>query len=190
MLPPLRGNDPPRTPRNPRSPAPRPASRSSPESSPGGVRRATAVLPKVVRYRRERMSMDRESSAQAEPIRLPLASSFLHPLSCGLRRGRATTSLVSGSIPAGQTRFVDTRPVQRTCAVKAHPNPFPRVNPCISNSVRIKSHPQVKRSAPRNTSPPPAHAKNPGIHESADRLSLKPILGVLLLVVFDSWRAI
>jgi hypothetical protein len=54
----------------------------------------TAVLPKVARYRRERRSMDRESSAQAESIRLPMASSFLHPLACGLRRGRATPSLV------------------------------------------------------------------------------------------------
>ncbi len=42
---------------------------------------------KVARYRRERMSMDRESSAQAEPIRLPLASSF--PPHCHAACGEA-----------------------------------------------------------------------------------------------------
>jgi len=36
------------------------------------------------------MPKDRERSAQAASARLSLASSFLTPLSCGLRRGRAT----------------------------------------------------------------------------------------------------
>ena len=34
--------------------------------------------------------MSGERSAQAETFQLPLASSVLPPLSCGLRRGRAT----------------------------------------------------------------------------------------------------
>ena len=66
--------------------APAKTARTSPESSPEGAHRATAVLPQVARYRRERMSMDRESSAKAESIRLRLASSFLRPLACGLPR--------------------------------------------------------------------------------------------------------
>jgi hypothetical protein len=45
---------------------------------------------KVVRYRRERMPKGCERTAQAQPASRSLASSFLHPLSCGLRRGRAT----------------------------------------------------------------------------------------------------
>jgi hypothetical protein len=52
--------------------------------------RATWSFSKVARYRRERMPMDRERTAQAVTFRLPLASSFLPSLSCGLRRGRAT----------------------------------------------------------------------------------------------------
>jgi hypothetical protein len=59
---------------------------------------AAAVLTKVARYRRERMSMDRESSAQAEPIRLPLASSF--PPHC---------HAVCGEVAPPQALFQDER---------------------------------------------------------------------------------
>jgi len=44
----------------------------------------------VGRYRRERLPKERERSAQAWPVRLPLASSFFLALAGGLRRGRPT----------------------------------------------------------------------------------------------------
>jgi hypothetical protein len=45
---------------------------------------------RVARYRRERTPKGCERTAQAPTSRRSLASSFLRPLSCGLRRGRAT----------------------------------------------------------------------------------------------------
>jgi hypothetical protein len=53
---------------------------------------AEARLPfqKVGRYRRERLPKERERSAQAWSVRLPLASSLLPALAGGLRRGRPT----------------------------------------------------------------------------------------------------
>jgi hypothetical protein len=47
---------------------------------------------KVARYRRKRMPKECERTAQAQPASRSLASSFLHPLTCGLRRGRATSA--------------------------------------------------------------------------------------------------
>jgi hypothetical protein len=61
-------------------------SRKVPKECQGGA------LPKVGRYRRERLPMGSERNAQAEPCRLPSASSFHPSLSCGLRRGRATSA--------------------------------------------------------------------------------------------------
>ncbi len=45
---------------------------------------------KVARYRRERTPKGCERTVQEQPASRFLASSFLHPLTCGLRRGRAT----------------------------------------------------------------------------------------------------
>jgi hypothetical protein len=45
---------------------------------------------KVARYRRERTPKGCERTAQVPTSKPSLASSFLRPLSCGLRRGRAT----------------------------------------------------------------------------------------------------
>ncbi len=44
----------------------------------------------MARYRRERTPKERERSAQVWPVRIPLASTFLPPLTCSLRRGDAT----------------------------------------------------------------------------------------------------
>jgi hypothetical protein len=54
------------------------------------IKNRGANTSKVARYRRERMPKGYERTAQEQPASLSLASSFLHPLSCGLRRGRAT----------------------------------------------------------------------------------------------------
>jgi len=47
---------------------------------------------KVARYRRERTPKGCERPAQAQSASRSLASSFRHPLTCGLRRGRATSA--------------------------------------------------------------------------------------------------
>lgn len=51
---------------------------------------------KVARYRRERMPKGCERPAQAQPASRSLASSFRHPLTSGLQRGRATCAARKG----------------------------------------------------------------------------------------------
>jgi len=55
---------------------------------------------KVARYRRERTLKEREKQAQEKTVRSFPASSFLHTLSCGLRRGRATFAGQNGTTTA------------------------------------------------------------------------------------------
>jgi hypothetical protein len=82
---------------------------------PSEISNLPGQISKVARYRRERMPKGCERPAQAQPGSRFLASSFLHPLTCDLRRGRATCPIwhltsaknIGSSKSSGTTRNAD-----------------------------------------------------------------------------------
>ena len=72
------------------------------------IKKAPPTRPpaKVARYRRERTAKERERPAQNPPAGSSSASDFLHTLSCGLHRGRATFADQNGTVANQLLRFL------------------------------------------------------------------------------------
>ena len=108
--------------KSPGTPAPRPSS-------------------KVARYCRERMPKGRESPAQAQAVSRSLASSFLPPLACGLRRGRATNTKPVAkprSSPTASSVLRNLPPISNL--------QFQISNPLSSSSPRLRNNPPATKA--------------------------------------------
>jgi hypothetical protein len=92
----------------------------------------------MARYRRERTPKERERPVQAQAPRRGLASGFLPALSCGLRRGRATTPM-SLCRPSAGSVWRSLRKTARICDGNAsyfcHEHDYPYANRGLTQTI-------------------------------------------------------